>query len=459
LEKDDSLEVGTKRINGGRYNAKRHPRRQDSIKEALSSFSDILSIGGRKRGERYVSQLHHALEEMEEELESFDTHFKDEQKRIRAFYYDKLTELEDRLDFLRRRVDHAAWEQTKRTRGGRTSVDCTGEYENCVSPFSPQKRKRHQETNSKHDIFSQQKLKDSDEMDIEASSYQTIEKSSTGTSDKTDHYHFRRVTDVRLSDLLQEDNVNLGGIDDTEDDYGLYDYSHEGHRDDNLTDEKWNAQAESIKRSIVSQYRSAKFLQNYAMLNITGFVKIAKKFDRIVPSKAGKYQDALDSSNMMNDAKDVEKLSAQYERYYANWFCEGDTRAAKVQMLSKRADGLEMDWSQLQFGYRMGMCAVLAIWVCWDCVWGLVGNGDSTIGARAAFPVFRACGGLLLLQWFWGCSVFVWTRYRVNYIYLFDMVPSTVSTPFGIYAQAVDNTLIFLVLMLLYYKVRFQMLF
>ena len=122
-------------------------------------------------------------------------------------------------------------------------------------------------------------------------------------------------------------------------------------------------------------------------------------------------------------------------------------------MLEKQGDGLEMDWSQLQLGYRMGMCAVLALWVCWDCVWGLVADGDTTIGSRAAFPVFRACGGLLLLQWFWGISVFVWTRYRVNYIFLFDLVPRTVSTPFELFSQAVDNTIPFLTLMLLYYKV------
>lgn len=148
-----------------------------------------------------------------------------------------------------------------------------------------------------------------------------------------------------------------------------------------------------------------------------------------------------------------EKLAAKYETYFANWFCEGDLRAAKAQMLEKQGDGLEMDWSQLQLGYRMGMCAVLALWVCWDCVWGLVADGNSTIGARAAFPVFRACGGLLLLQWFWGISVFVWTRYRVNYIFLFDLVPKTVLTPFELFSQAVDNTIPFLTLMLLYYKV------
>ena len=189
-------------------------------------------------------------------------------------------------------------------------------------------------------------------------------------------------------------------------------------------------------------------------MNITGFVKIAKKFDKTMPSEKGRFEAGeLETGSMLNDARAVDLLETKYETYYANWFCDGDKREAKAQMLAKKGDGLDMDWSQLELGYRMGMCAILALWVCWDCVWGMVSDGISTIGARTAFPVFRACGGLLLLQWFWGCSVFMWTRYRVNYIYLFDFNPRTVSTPVGIINDAVNNTLIYMSLMLLYYKV------
>jgi hypothetical protein len=100
------------------------------------------------------------------------------------------------------------------------------------------------------------------------------------------------------------------------------------------------------------------------------------------------------------------------------------------------------------------MCAVLTIWVCWDCIWGFVAHNESTIGGRTAFPVFRALGGLVLLHWFWGISTYVWTRYRVNYIFLFDFNPNIVESPIGIFNDAVDETLVFLVCMLLYYKVR-----
>ena len=105
-------------------------------------------------------------------------------------------------------------------------------------------------------------------------------------------------------------------------------------------------------------------------------------------------------------------------------------------------------------GYRLGMCSILAIWVCWDCVWGLVAEGNSTIGGRTAFPVFRGIGGLIFLHWFWGFSVYIWTRYRINYIFLFDFNPRIVDQPIKIFNDATDETLVFLILMLLYYKVN-----
>jgi hypothetical protein len=211
-------------------------------------------------------------------------------------------------------------------------------------------------------------------------------------------------------------------------------------------------EADSIQRALGDQYRTIKLLHNFSIMNYTGFVKIAKKFDKTCPRFKGMYKEAIKEANICNEGKEVEALEERVEKAYASWFCDDNLREARAQLLPKKGDGLQMDWSQLRLGYRLGMCAILTLWVCWDCVWGLVRDGHSTIGGRNAFPVFRACGGLLLLHWFWGASVYVWTRNRVNYIFLFDLQPDTVNSPLSIFNDAVDETLVFLVLMLLYYK-------
>ena len=206
-------------------------------------------------------------------------------------------------------------------------------------------------------------------------------------------------------------------------------------------------QADSIKRAITDIYRTSKLLHNYSIMNYTGFVKIAKKFDKTFPEHKGVFK-----SNNCDDGKQAELLAAKMEKIYSKWFCDGDVREAQAQMLPKRGDGLMMDWTQLRLGYRLGMCSILAMWVAWDCVWGQFAHGEVSIGGRSAFPVFRACFGLLAWHWFWGMAVYVWTRFRINYIYLFDFDPRNVDTPVDIFNDAVDETLVFLVCMLLYYK-------
>lgn len=205
--------------------------------------------------------------------------------------------------------------------------------------------------------------------------------------------------------------------------------------------------SDSIKRAITDIYRTSKLLHNYSIMNYTGFVKIAKKFDKTFPEHKGIFK-----GNNCDDGKQAEQLANKMESIYSKWFCEGDIREAQAQMLPKRGDGLLTDWTQLRLGYRLGMCSILAMWIAWDCVWGQIHNGEVSIGGRSAFPVFRACFGLLIWHWFWGMAVYVWTRFRINYIYLFDFDPRNVDTPLDIFNDAVDETLVFLVCMLMYYK-------
>jgi hypothetical protein len=418
------------------YSSKSIQRTLSNLSDHFSRFSTISTATSQQS--RYERQIRSVLKEIDDQIELFDSLFHNEQKKVVSFYYEKLQELQDSLEYVKESVAQSFGILRPKTSA---AMSATGGEEGMddlvmsirggkvVSPFPTHRKQASSLGQRMEEIFHRL-----------AASNSSIGRNAS-TIGSTTSSGGRKYNHVGI--LFQAENIHLAGFDDYED-----------YEDNPELDKKRIAEAESIRRALVTQYRAAKLLHNYAILNITGFVKIVKKFDKTIPEEAGRFTKYLESRNMLNDGKAVDVLAAKYEQIYANWFCEGDIRAAKAQMLTKQGDGLEMDWSQLQLGYRMGMCAVLALWVCWDCVWGLVADGTSTIGARAAFPVFRACGGLLLLQWFWGCSVFVWTRYRVNYIFLFDLDPRNVSTPIGIYAQAVDNTLIYMLLMLLYYKVR-----
>lgn len=380
-------------------------------------------------GSRYERTLRGYLQEIDDRGEAFAKSLQAEQTKCVGFYKDKLNELEKRLALLIENVASSAMFKRSLSDSMDEEDSITGVRHMTIGGQHHRRKSSDMSWGPRQRFGGllktwQAKINDN-------ASQATTKGGNIGAQ----HVSKSKVKEATRTKLTNEDS-------DEED--GGYDKD----------DEKAIAEADSIRRALIDQYRAAKLLQNYAILNYTGFVKIIKKHDKTLPTRSGRFKDImLERQNLFDEGKAVEHLAEQYEQFYANWFCEGDIRAAHAQMLPKRGDGLEMDWSQLRLGYRMGMCAVLALWVCWDSVWGLVADGNSTIGGRSAFPVFRACGGILLLQWFWGCSVFVWTRYRINYIYLFDFNPKIVETPLGIFADAVDNSLVFNILMLLYYKV------
>jgi hypothetical protein len=113
---------------------------------------------------------------------------------------------------------------------------------------------------------------------------------------------------------------------------------------------------------------------------------------------------------------------------------------------------------QLILGIRIGICAVLLLWVFWDCyvTFDQFGHEDSTtfgpMSAVAAFPVYRCIMGLILLHWGWGCSLLAWTHARINYLYLMGLSPKTTRNYITVFTDATNMTIIFLFNLLLYYK-------
>lgn len=108
------------------------------------------------------------------------------------------------------------------------------------------------------------------------------------------------------------------------------------------------AEADSIQRALVDQHRTAKLLHNFVIMNYTGFVKIVKKHDKTLNHRKGKFKKEIEPYNICNEGKLVEALASRLERRYAAWFCDGNIREAIAQLLPKRGDGLETDWSQLR---------------------------------------------------------------------------------------------------------------
>jgi SPX domain protein involved in polyphosphate accumulation len=83
-------------------------------------------------------------------------------------------------------------------------------------------------------------------------------------------------------------------------------------------------------------------------MNYTGVVKIVKKHDKSLPHRKGHFKALTQPSSICGEGNVVEQLAQRIEKKYANWFCDGNMREAYAQLLPKKGDGLDTDWSQLR---------------------------------------------------------------------------------------------------------------
>ncbi|KAG5178815.1 EXS family-domain-containing protein [Tribonema minus] len=242
-------------------------------------------------------------------------------------------------------------------------------------------------------------------------------------------------------------------------------------------------------------YRDLTLLRNFAILNYTGCVKILKKHDKKLapstkdakpkPSSTGGVS-SVPKTKQKRPGKDAAILAAApkpcrpiseevlahvhkqdfyscarlddvmraCEREFALLFCGGDLAQARGMLLPQKLDEA-IDWGQFQLGYHLGIAAILAFWVVWDCCVEVAKKGeDVSVMGQPAFRVFRAVAGLLLLHWAWAFSVLYWTRTRINFLYLFELDPRHQSPPLALFNDVAGETVVFLACLLAYYKAQ-----
>lgn len=277
-------------------------KRQSSIHKTFSSISDQLSAfvtSHGNSGSRFERNLRAVLDDIDQQTKTFENEFRKEQTKVVMFYNNQLQELAERLDFVVETVAASFGTDNERHGSGEGGGDTEFDYDTqlalatrgankkTVSPFPPTHRKKQRSMGQRVE--------------------EIINRLSVTSNSSIKAHQRRRLTNIHLGSLLQGDDedfdLNYGDEDD--DDDGGDKHSKKGRKMDKAEYQKRVAEADSIKRSLISQYRTSKLLQNYAIINITGFVKIAKKFDKTIPEEKGKFKECLESKNMLNDGKGV----------------------------------------------------------------------------------------------------------------------------------------------------------
>ncbi|ETV89686.1 hypothetical protein H257_00874 [Aphanomyces astaci] len=129
-------------------------------------------------------------------------------------------------------------------------------------------------------------------------------------------------------------------------------------------------------------------------------------------------------------------------------FYSGNTRTMKHDLYPQHEDVAV--WSGFYFGMHFGMMVVLFVWVIWDSV--IDDSKHHNLWESSVMAVYRAIGVLVLLLWCWCVQVYVFTRFGIPFVAIFDWKPTKSVQFVSLVRHAVSVTIAYLVNLLLYYK-------
>eukprot|EP00127_Corallochytrium_limacisporum_P001567 Clim_evm20s66 gene=Clim_evmTU20s66 len=210
-------------------------------------------------------------------------------------------------------------------------------------------------------------------------------------------------------------------------------------RDAGIAGEMKGHEVFHVRRSFIELYRYLNLLSNFCILNYTAFSKIIKKHDKngIIRMKRTVMADVGRSEFSRHSGLD--RLIKDTEEAYSNAFEDGDIVRAKASLLVKQRE--HTDWDLFVLGAKFGAIMGVSIWALY--MWIQHYDQLQKPEYHAAFPVFASVGLLYLMTWLWGATLYVWTKARINYVYLLELDPRTRLTFVQAFGEATRLSLVY----------------
>jgi len=203
-----------------------------------------------------------------------------------------------------------------------------------------------------------------------------------------------------------------------------------------------------ISIACVNLYRTLNMLNNFVYLNKIGFDKIAKKFDK---ASGGHYRKTFEkkiAKTYFATSQGVSELLRDCAAFFANHFESGDVSKAKVRLLAKMTEGLYRKSDTLWLGMKIGIVITLLFWNAFNIT--VSPNLHINAGMSVYIPLYRAVGLMIALVWMWGFNVFIWSRYRINHVFIFEISPRLKLNHFEIWDEAASLSIVVLLNSLLF---------
>lgn len=174
-----------------------------------------------------------------------------------------------------------------------------------------------------------------------------------------------------------------------------------------------------LKKAVLEHYRGLEVLHNYRVLNITGFRKALKKFEKVTKiSVQEQYMnDKVEKCAIASD-RIVRQMMTQMEEMYATAFARGDKKRANKRLRTGGSTRTH-HFSAFRAGVYLGL-GIPAL------SQGLVRVFQTDVQqAIPAWDILLFVYGVLLIPVLFsllvGVNLLVWAEARINYSFIFEL--------------------------------------
>lgn len=222
----------------------------------------------------------------------------------------------------------------------------------------------------------------------------------------------------------------------------------------------------ALKVSLVVLYRRATMLFNFMVFHRTVFDVFIAEYDRLLLETASgmtvkgvslssevfetQLQELGQCDDLIHDCQSIVAC-------YADVFENGNEIQGKMQLIARMTDRPQDSALSFRLGFKNGVTLILFFFA----VKAVVYDAQLIVStasphSTAAFKTYRFVFAIMIFVWLWGCNVWIWTHYRVNFVHIFQFDPRTRLTHRDIWSEASNLTIIFFLNLMAYLFCRDQ---
>ncbi|GJV02080.1 SPX and EXS domain-containing protein [Tanacetum coccineum] len=179
-----------------------------------------------------------------------------------------------------------------------------------------------------------------------------------------------------------------------------------------------------LKQAFVEFHEKLRFLKNYAFLNQLAFSKIMKKYDKITSRNASDAYLQMVEESYLGQSDEVAKLLDRVEAAFVKHFCNGNRHQAMntLRPKAKRERHRVTFFVGCFFGCSLALVvAIISVIHLRD----ILNSEGRNQYMNTIFPLYSLFGYLVLHLLMYAGNVYYWTRYRVNYSFIFGFKAGT----------------------------------